>query len=290
MRALLLTLIAGAGALHPGSPRAQEPQDATAAGSPPAVELLHLANEGFLIRAGEDAVLIDGFLERPYVGYAALSADALELLAAAEAPFDSIDMALASHVHADHFQAGPACAFLNASPETLFASSEDVVAALGKECAPLAADSARVRTVLPQPGEAELLRQGELSVEVLRLSHGTGRFAGIQNLGHLLTIGGLRLLHVGDAAMDPAHFAPYDLASRELDVALVPYWYFQSGPGRRIVREHFHADTLVACHIPPAELDAVVAHLALEFPEVIVFRESLEARRIERASPAADAR
>lgn len=37
---------------------------------------------------------------------------------------------------------------------------------------------------------------------------------------------GSPILHIGDASMDPQLFAPYDLASRDLDIALIPYWFF----------------------------------------------------------------
>ena len=62
-------------------------------------------------------MLIDAFVAEPYSLYAALGERALEQLSAAAAPFDSVDLALASHVHRDHFQPAAACAFLEAAPE-----------------------------------------------------------------------------------------------------------------------------------------------------------------------------
>ena len=37
--------------------------------------------------------------------------------------------------------------------------------------------------------------------------------------------------------MDPKNFAPYELPELELDVALVPYWYFGSPVGERLLTE-----------------------------------------------------
>jgi L-ascorbate metabolism protein UlaG (beta-lactamase superfamily) len=133
-----------------------------------------------------------------------------------------------------------------------------------------------VRAVLPEAGKSESLTVGAIRVEFLRLSHGTGRFAEIQNLGHLVTLGGRTVLHVGDADMVPANFAAYDLAARKIDVVCVPYWYFGDEAGEKIIAEHFRPAQLIACHIPPDELVQVAQRLAAEHPDVLVPRRALE--------------
>jgi L-ascorbate metabolism protein UlaG (beta-lactamase superfamily) len=245
------------------------------------LEVLALANEGFLLRAGEDAVLIDAFVSEPYAGYAALGGEALADLVAARGPFASVDLALASHVHRDHFQPAPARAFLGASPRALLASSPQVLEALLADYAAAGArePSERLRDVLPEVGAELPLEVGGIRVDVLRLSHGTGRFAELQNLGHVITLGGVTALHVGDAATVPETFAAYGLRRRGIDVAFVPYWYFESADGRRIVDEHLRPARLVACHIPPGELEAVTRRLAASRPDVLVPQAALESFR-----------
>jgi L-ascorbate metabolism protein UlaG (beta-lactamase superfamily) len=251
-------------------------QDAPAGAIPaapaaPLLEVRALANEGFLLRAGDELVLIDAFVAEPYVGYAALEGEALESLLAAEGPFASADLALTSHHHADHFQPDPARRFLASAPECRFVSSPQVCAELQS-----AGELAHVRSVLPEPGKEERLELGGIRVDFLRLSHGTGRFASIQNLGHVITIGGVTALHVGDAAMDPETFAAYELGARGIDLAFVPHWYFTSAAGLRIVTEHLRPARLVACHIAPHELEAVAERLAEEQPDVLVPKRPLE--------------
>ena len=237
-----------------------------------ALEVVHLANEGFLLRSGESSVLIDAFVAEPYSIYAALSPEAADALATATRPFDTVKIALASHVHRDHFQPEIAGAFLESAPSVVFASSPDALELLRKE-----GDTSKARrSILPEEGQREKLDVAGIHVEFLRLSHGTGRFQSIQNLGHVITIGGQKVLHVGDAQVSTRVFAPYELAKERIDVALVPYWYFDSAEGQRIVKEHFKARHVVAAHVPPSELEPVTKRLTAA--GIHVFQNCLEAK------------
>jgi L-ascorbate metabolism protein UlaG (beta-lactamase superfamily) len=250
---------------------------------PVELEVRALANEGFLLTVGDDVVAIDAFVAEPYVGYAALSGEPLEALLSGTGPFESLDVALASHYHRDHFQGEPAQRFLAARPDCLFASSPQVIDALW-DAETEALDGVqedKIRDFLPKPKKEDLLEVGKIRIEILRLSHGTGRFADVQNLGHVITVGGVTALHVGDAAMVPENFAAYALPKRGIDVAFVPYWYFDDPLGLRIVEEHFRPANLVACHIPPSELKAVTARLKENHPDVQVPQRALELFRFK---------
>ena len=269
----------------------QVPETETPAAAPPAVEVRWLANAGFLLVAGESKVLIDGFLAEDAYGYGALAPADLEELVEARGVFDGIDVALASHHHADHFQADVARRFLAAEPGCSFPSSPLVIAALAPEPA---VEIAGARRVYPAPTELDertfvLDEGGDVRVEFLNLPHAAPPDPHEENLGHLITAGGVRLLHLGDAVMSPEVFAAYRLPERRIDVAFVPYWYFDDEQGRTIVAEHLRPARLVACHVAPPERDEVARRLAQAFPEVLVPRRSLEvllrvdARRSEQA-------
>ncbi len=288
---LCLALLAAVAHSQEGSSAPTAAGPAEVPGDEP-LQIVALANEGFLLRCGDDAVLIDAFLAEPSSIYDALPPSVLVSLLGAKPPFDGVDLALVSHVHGDHFQPAPARRFLDASPQTLLASSPQVLAALDahdQAAAELAAgDGARgdadatpselsaSTARFPAPGQSMTLTRGHIVVEFLHLSHGTGRFASIENLGHVITLAGRRILHLGDAAMEPAHFAPYAATLRDIDVALIPYWYFLSSAGRALLAESVDASLTIACHVPGQERDDVIAALAASHPDVIVPRVSLQ--------------
>ena len=86
----------------------------------------------------------------------------------------------------------------------------------------------------------------------------------------------LCLVLLAAAAMEPAHFAPYAATLRDIDVALIPYWYFLSSAGRALLAEHGDASLTIACHVPAQERDDVIAALAASHPDVIVPRAALQ--------------
>jgi len=243
------------------------------------LELVYLANEGFLARVGDAKLLIDAFVTKPYSIYAAVPAELQAKLIGGEPPFDGLDLALASHVHADHFQTSAAAEVLSAHPNLAFVSSPQVIEALriglgGDE-------SARFRELLPESRQtAESTHEG-IRVELLRLPHTGGeRTELVQNLGCWIELGGVRLLHVGDADLESADLAAYELAQREIDVALVPYWWLGSPESLARVKALVGARRLVAMHVPPKELEDVRRQLAALDPEILCFEQAGAAQQL----------
>lgn len=227
-----------------------------------------LANEGFLLRSGETGVVIDAFVVERFAGYGALPDELASALRSASAPFDSVRLALASHVHRDHFQPEPAGEFLSAAPQAQLTSTPQVLEALREAYGKAAMPGERITEVLPAPGAVSRLSHAGITVEVLNLSH--GRRSKVDNLGHVIELGGWRILHVGDAEPFEDSYAPYALAGRGVDLSLIPYWYFQGDEGRRIVASHLRAPRMIAAHIPPEEAQDVRHALAGSHPDVTV--------------------
>lgn len=238
------------------------------------LEVTWLANEGALISAGGKRVLIDAFVPEEYSIYTALPEAVAAAMLEGAPPFDGVIVALVSHVHADHFQPEFAREVLARRDEIVLVSSPQVQAT--------GALAGRAEVRLPAPGQSAFWSGHGVDVEFLNLSHGSGRVAEIQNLGHIVTIDGYRVLHIGDAAMDPENFAPYRLADRDLHVALIPYWYFSSAEGRQIVEEHLVADLRIAVHLPRAGRDDETLDAARADGRAAVPERALQSWRIGR--------
>ena len=71
----------------------------------------------------------------------------------------------------------------------------------------------------------------------------------------------------------------------KVDVALIPYSYFQPGPGAEIVRRFLDVPHQIAEHIPPREMADVKAYLKAEFPRVLVLEKALDHVEFSAASP-----
>ena len=241
------------------------------------VIITQLANEGVVLSdGGSERVMIDGMVVEPYSVYGGLSEELVEWYFQAAGPFAGIRLALASHQHHDHNQPGPACRFLQESTGTLFASSAQVLDLMREKCRQFVITSPRVRIIDPSYEQPAAIQEGAVHVTAFRLSHGVGKYASLQNFAHLVEIGGLRVLHLGDAAMDPEDFIRAGVDTMNADVALIPFWFYQPGPGGEIVRRFLNTPHQIAEHIPPREMQEVLEYMRLEYPHVLVLQKPLD--------------
>ena len=245
------------------------------------LEITYIANEGFLIASGEDKVLIDALQRGGIALYEAPSPALAEEMETAQGRFSGISLVLVSHHHRDHFNARSVARHLQSNPPAKLVSSVQVVEEVQEV---LPEDSNAVnRMIGVSPGGADRNQHtlGGITLEIFRLSHGTGRFAAIQNLGQVFTIAGQKFLHIGDAEVSAENFAPHNLPGDEIDYAFIPYWYLTDKEGQRIVRQHIQPKHIIAMHIPPVELAQQTKEIQAAFPNAIVFSHSGATRRFQ---------
>lgn len=235
-----------------------------------------LANEGFILGDGQATrVMIDGMVVEPYSVYGGLPADYVADFNGANGPFARINLVLVSHQHHDHNQPEHACKFIQNSIGVL-ATSQQVIDLMRERCRQFILSSPRVQVVDPQYGQPINMQVGDASVTIFLLSHGAGKYASLDNYGHLVELGGLRILHIGDAAMEAADFNTAGVADMEVDIALIPFWYFQPGPGGAMVRKFLTARHMIATHIPPGEMEEVKEFLRVEYPDVLILENPMD--------------
>jgi L-ascorbate metabolism protein UlaG (beta-lactamase superfamily) len=240
------------------------------------VTITQLANAGVVISAGETRVMIDGMVVEPYSVYGSLPPEAVPSFNQALAEFASVDLALVSHRHHEHNQPEFACDFMLASSATQLYSSAQVIGLMREKCRDFITTSPRVHEIDPQYGAPAVIEIPGVKVTAFPLSHGTRKDALIQNFGHLVELGGVSVLHIGDAAKSPEDFERAGLGQRKVDVALIPFLYFQPGPGTELIKRYLDAPLKIAVHIPPGELDEVKAYMAESYPKVLIFERPLQ--------------
>jgi L-ascorbate metabolism protein UlaG (beta-lactamase superfamily) len=246
------------------------------------VEITHIANEGFLIAGGGRRVLVDALFSSGVQGYPTIPADILSNLEAGEAPFDRIDLVLATHHHADHFDAAMVARYLERFPDAHFVSTEQAVERF-REAARSRPDlMARARGVMPPDGQRIQLEPGGIGLTVLNLHHGRDRSPPVQNLGFIIEVGGMKLLHVGDTEADARDFAPHGIVEEAIDVALLPSWFLTYEKWRRVVTESIVPSQILVMHLPRADapqswfgksrnLEGLKRDILRAFPDAVFF-------------------
>ena len=249
----------------------------TASSENDGASVFHIANAGVLISAGDQQVLIDG-LHQPYrPAYRPTPPAIKAAMLDGAPPFDTIEYILVSHIHRDHFDAPDVAALLSAQPAALLVSSNQVVdslLAVGTHFAN------QLQRIAYKEGAYVTINKKAVTIRAGKVAHGSARFQWIQNLGHIVEIGGLRFLHVGDPGFGRADIQQL-VAGLQIDVALLPAWFLSEQDGRTVIDEVIKPRHLAFVHVSPGD-EAKLRRLAKQhYPGARVLSKPLEEIRYE---------
>ena len=221
------------------------------------LRVTYVANEGSLLEGSGRKVLIDALTGERIPPYPTVPADLRPALEEARPPFDAVDLVLATHRHADHFDAETVARHLRANPAARFVSTPQAVEQLREALGAESPHLERVEAVLPAEGARQTVRHRGVEVQVLSLHHGRSRKPPIENVGFLARMGGVKWLQVGDTEVDEDDIRPYGLSDEQIDVAFLPTWFLEGGGWSRVVERQIRPGTIVVMHrvengAPPA--------------------------------------
>jgi L-ascorbate metabolism protein UlaG (beta-lactamase superfamily) len=179
------------------------------------LEIRHVANAGVSLHCGERVVLVDALFRGGVSGYETVPPAMLHDMEAARGVYGGVRLVVATHRHADHFDAESVKAHLAANPKAVFVGSSQTVGVVG-ERAKLGTD------VVEFDGGSVRLRVAP---------HNAPAGTSIENAIVDLRFCGKRLVFSGDAEVKGDWFE--GLAGA--DWAFVPWWFLTGEAGRDLV-------------------------------------------------------
>lgn len=188
------------------------------------LEITPTFNAGVRIECGAERVFLDTFFVH-LDGYQAPPEAELAKMRAARPPYAGPLVIMATHMHADHYDADLIAAALEHNPKAHLVGTPEIAGKL-RDRFP------KQVTVLERGGK---WKQGGIELELLDLRHTGARWARLENSGHWIKMCGQTLFHPGDADLERDQFERAFAGRPPLDVALVPYWYLAYDQGRAIV-------------------------------------------------------
>ncbi len=207
----------------------------------PLVEISYVANMGVLIRGATGSVMIDGLHQRYGPAYLPTPDSVVAQVNRSVRPYDHLSALLVTHYHRDHFSAELVRGFLKASATKRVAGAPQVIDSLPPAQTINAWNQNRL--VLADSGAG-------ITIQAFDLPHTwPRRHARVQNIGYLVTIDGIRILHVGDADVDPEVFGRVTFG--QIDVAIVPSWFIDGSGRSRIVTDQIRPARVIVTHLEP---------------------------------------
>jgi L-ascorbate metabolism protein UlaG (beta-lactamase superfamily) len=252
------------------------------------IRIVYTGNEGFLVDVGGTKILFDALYRAGVPGYVVNTKELQTKIELGHEPFDGVSLVLVSHVHSDHFDPNAVGRHMIRNPNATLVTTPQTVELLQKRFRGYSAISTRVRGLYPREGDPMDVPLDGLSLTAMAMHH--GRDVPFQNLGFLVEVNGVKLLHVGDSQATHAELGRYGLAMEGIDVAFVPFWYLLDANGVKMVREAISPKKVVPMHIPvegaPATLfgdgrtrDGVMK-LMRTTPGTVVFDQPMESKDI----------
>jgi L-ascorbate metabolism protein UlaG (beta-lactamase superfamily) len=224
------------------------------------LELTYIGCEGVLLRSPAGSVLIDGLFGDEAAPFGTPPAPALERLRDARPPFDRIDVILATHYHPDHFDAASVARHLRGNPAAHFVSTPQATVQLLE--ATHGTLGHRIHPLDAREGVVVSRDVGPVRIEGFGLSHGKVHYADVQHLGLVVTLGGRRVIHLGDGIIDEKSMRAAGVLDREIDVGVLPFWFLTYPFGRRLVAQGFRPRAIFAVHVRQIERERVARDIA----------------------------
>ena len=256
---------------------------------PKTVEVVAVANEGFLIRSGGRTVLVDALFRAtaPYPEFFSQgpSKELVRRMIDGEGVFADIDLALVTHSDGDHFHAETVLSFLENHTETLLVGTGDVVESLAAEEG-FEAVADRVVAPVRSHGSCASLVHQTIEVTACFVWHSGGRE--VANNIYIVDLDGFTLLHEGDADRSPASFAGLERGDSAIDLAFLHDW-FVLNDGRPVVTDILDPGAVVLMHHrweraaeTRRRVEELPGDIATTLPPVTVLGSELESVTFEK--------
>ena len=228
------------------------------------LKITYLGNAGVVLSDGEVQVAIDALhaATSPWLRPPVSEVRAFE---SADAPYDHEAFVLVTHAHGDHYSPGSISRFLGARSDAKVVGPPLVVQSF---------DAARVVTAAPARRERVEIDLDGVSVSVIHLRHFDqfgNNFAAVVNYAYLVTLGGFKMLHVGDVDFTDANFEGLGLADEDIDIVFVPMFNTLIGETtKNVIQTHIAPREVVALHLLESRLGTEPAAVRELFPEATI--------------------
>jgi len=217
----------------------------------------YLANEGVMIVHGDTKILFDPLFRISYGQYQMMPKDMEAAMFAGDPPFAGIDAVFISHYHGDHFSPRDVLNLLKAQPTIRLYAPKQAVEGLRR----VATDGesavfTRVNSLWLQYKDAPVqLEMDGLQIIAVRIPHSgwPQSLLEVENIVYRVTLDDeVTVLHLGDADPNDIHFErdAGHWRSRHIDLALPPFWFFNSTYGPAVLNLRLKPTHSVGIHVP----------------------------------------
>lgn len=255
------------------------------------MEVMYIANKGFLIKVSNKKILIDALFGRFEADWCDIPAgEIIEKMEKGTKPFDQVDVILISHAHIDHFNAEIVLSHLESNKAGILICPQQVIQELEKD-ERFKEFCSRVKEITPEYeiGSQSIDLKG-MSIKVWRLAHSSyyieseetkqkyNKHENMQNLGFTIEIDHKKIFHGGDWAYDGVRWNTNPLEDEKVDLAFLSGGTYLrlNDPDNRIIDESKMPKNIVLSIPPSVHLEELTEEEQKAISATTVFRSQME--------------
>jgi len=211
------------------------------------LRITYLGNMGVLLGGDKEGVLIDG-LHTFYKPQYTYPSEFIIKKVLDNAPGFKTSKVLYTHFHRDHINGSLNCQYLAKNPYSLLVGPKQLKTVFEKE-----ESCKKVRDQIKLYGQVseKVAKGNDISIEPIPMKHvNVKRHASVENLAFLITINKLKVLHVGDAALE-SFMNSSSLKNKKVTVGIFPIWFLLSSESFFQVTDVLEMQYILITHMAP---------------------------------------
>lgn len=207
----------------------------------------HIANAGVLIVYKDIKLLIDGIHKVHTPPFESVKDDMLNKIIRGDDPIGQIDIALFTHDHQDHFDLASTKKFVEMNNKVLVVGPKSLCTQLRQV---LLGDKDRSRIITSDLAGVPIDYGDGISIKSISIPHEGKKYLDVENIGFLIDLYGIKVLHLGDAALTEMANSRFRVLTDQVDVALLNFPFVTLGRGRQIISEVIRPGKVYVLHLP----------------------------------------
>ncbi len=236
------------------------------------ISITYVGNMGVLISGSEHSVLIDGLHKEYGPAYQFPPDELVEKITKNKKIKPPITFVMNTHIHGDHFHNQLVADFLKSNKSSFFVGPQQAV----DEVAQLKASTKQLKGVPTQKHGRYEVKNPHLNITGFYLNHANPRMHNkIKNVGFLIEMDGIKLVHFGDAFWMEEVIENLELKKEGIDIAILPAWMIASQKNKKLIEKYLAPKKVIATHISPTYPQTLDA-LKEAFPEAISFTKIMQ--------------
>ena len=256
------------------------------------LKITYIANEGFLLSTPGKKIMVDALFTGGYGIFLTPPKSLIDSIENAISPFNSINLFLLTHHHADHCDRVLLTNYLAKQKNVPLICSKPALDFIKEQSLPVEQYKDQIVEVTPPMNQSISEVINGIPVKIFSLKHlsyyknGVDIDSGMSNISFLFDMGGIKVFHYGDIMKNAlqGYIAQNKAWKDSIDVAFLYYELMDSSQSNPdYVIKILNPKYIVLMHIPPGFIEIwtkKIEQLKIKYPNIVFLVNPMDTKTL----------